>query len=197
MSKEIYNPLPIPKKIPAGYTIWSYALGNYDTPWLDVYYNGAWERLPMGAVESVKQVTTTVVNAGRNAMAGVIGEQIGRTQSKIDAYKIPFLYAHEWSRINKIFKDQIVRTVRYFDQEAGKFILRDMYVSDRTATPFAFKQDGSGEVEIFKDCELHLIDMGRQTTIATKYNPSKSPVQPKPQHSPQPSQSSEPQHSPT
>lgn len=159
MYNRIYNPIPIPSPIPAGKTIWSYKLGNYDVPWAEVYFEGEWVTLPMGAPDTTKQITTTVVNAGRNVDAEVIGEQIGRTQSKIDAYKIPFLYAHEWSKILKIFKDQIVRTVRYFDQEANEFITRDMYVSDRSATVFAYKQDGSGRVEIWKDCELHLIDM--------------------------------------
>lgn len=161
MYNRIYNPIPIPSPIPAGKTIWSYKLGNYDVPWAQVYFEGEWVTLPMGAPDTTKQITTTVVNAGRNVDAEVIGEQIGRTQSKIDAYKIPFLYAHEWSKILNIFKDQIVRTVRYFDQEANAFITRDMYVSDRSATVFAYKQDGSGRVEIWKDCELHLIDMGR------------------------------------
>lgn len=159
MYNRIYNPIPIPSPIPAGKTIWSYKLGNYDVPWAQVYFEGEWVTLPMGAPDTTKQITTTVVNAGRNVDAEVIGEQIGRTQSKIDTYKIPFLYAHEWSKILKIFKDQIVRTVRYFDQEANAFITRDMYVSDRSATVFAYKQDGSGRVEIWKDCELHLIDM--------------------------------------
>lgn len=157
---NIYNPAPIPNPIPAGKTIWDYKLGDYSVPHLEVYYEGEWVRIPM-AKDGVKQVTTTVVNAGRNAEAEVIGTQIGRTQSKIDAYVIPFLYAHEWAKILKIFKDQINRTVRYFDQESGKIIQRNMYVSDRTATVFAYKKDGSGEVEIWKDCELHLIDMGK------------------------------------
>lgn len=161
MSNRIYNPIPIPKRIPAGKTIWSYTLGNYDTPWAEVYFEGEWVRLPMSAPDTTKQITTTVVNAGRNAEAEVIGEQIGRTQSKIDTYKVPYLYAHEWAKILQMFKDKIVRTVRYFDQEANEFITRDMYVSDRSATVFAYKQDGSGRVEIWKDCELHLIDMGR------------------------------------
>ena len=161
MSNKIFNPMPIPNPIPAGKTIWDYKLGNYDVPWAEVYFEGEWVVLPMAAPDTTKQITTTVVNAGRNAEAEVIGEQIGRTQSKIDAYKIPYLYSHEWSKILRIFKDQIVRTVRYFDQEENGFITRDMYVNDRTATVFAYKQDGSGKVEIWKDCELHLIDMGR------------------------------------
>lgn len=161
MSNKIYNPIPIPNPIPAGKTIWDYKLGNYDIPWAEVYYEGEWVRLPMSGVDSMKQITTTVVNAGRNAQAEVIGEQIGRTQSKIDSYKVPYLYAHEWTKILRIFKDQIVRTMRFYDQETGEFITRDMYVSDRTATAFAYKQDGSGAVEIWKDCSCNFIDMGR------------------------------------
>lgn len=168
MSNQIYNPMPIPNPIPAGKTIWSYKLGKYDPPIAKVYFEGEWIPLPQGAVDTTKQITTTVVNAGRNVNAEVIGEQIGRTQSKIDGYKIPYLYAHEWAKILKIFKDQISREVRYFDQEAGSFITRTMYVSDRSATVFAYKQDGSGAVEIWKDCELHLIDMRKVKIRFTK-----------------------------
>ena len=166
---SIYNPVPIPNPIPAGKTIWDYKLGDYSVPFLEVYFEGEWVRLPM-AKDGIKETTTTVVNAGRNAEAEVIGTQIGRTQSKIDSYVIPFLYAHEWSKILKIFKDKIDRKVRYFDQESGSFIQRDMYVSDRTATAFAYSKDGSGKVEIWKDCELHLVDCGRKP----KNNPASS-----------------------
>ena len=168
---NIYNPAPIPNPIPAGKTIWNYKLGDYSVPHLEVYFEGEWVRMPM-AKDGVKQITTTVVNAGRNAEAEVIGTQIGRTQSRIDAYVIPFLYAHEWSRILKIFQDKIDRRVRYFDQEAGNFIYRDMYVSDRTATVFAYSKDGSGKVEIWKDCELHFIDMGKGLQENNPFDPS-------------------------
>lgn len=160
MSNQIYNPAPIPNPIPAGKTIWDYKLGKYDPPAFEVYYGGEWVKMPMASPDTFKIITTTIVNAGRNAQAEVIGEQIGRTQSKIDGYKVPFLYAHEWTKILQMFKDKISRPVKYFDQEAGDFITRQMYVSDRTATAFAYKQDGSGRIEIWKDCELHMIDMG-------------------------------------
>lgn len=161
MSNQIYNPAPIPDPLPVGKNIWDYTLGDYRVKWLQVYYEGEWVTIPMGSADSTKQVTSTIVNAGRNATGEVIGEQIGRTQSKIDGFKIPFLYAHEWAKILQIFKQKISRKIRYFDQEANSFIERVMYVSDRTATIHAFKQDGSGKVEIWKDCEVHFIDMGQ------------------------------------
>lgn len=164
---NIYNPAPIPNPIPIDKTIWDYKLGDYSVPYLEVYYEGEWIRLPMSK-DGLKQTTITVVNAGRNAEAEVIGTQIGRTQSKIDAYVIPFLYAHEWAKILQIFKDKINRRVRYFDQESGDFIIREMYVSDRSAIAFAYSKDGSGKVEIWKDCELHLIDMGK---VQPEHNP--------------------------
>ena len=166
MSNSIFNPLPIPDPIPAGKTIWDYKLGNYSVPFLQVYYEGEWVTMPM-AKDGIKAITTTIVNAGRNAEAQVIGEQIGRTQSKVDAYIIPFLYAHEWSKILKIFKDKIHRKVKYFDQEANDFIQREMYVNDRSAKAYAFKNDGSGKVEIWQDAEIHFIDM---RTYIIKWN---------------------------
>ena len=166
MSSTIFNPAPLPKVIPAGKTIWDYKLGDYSVPFVQVYYEGEWITLPM-AKDGIGAITSTIVNAGRNAEAQVIGTQIGRTQSKIDTYIIPFLYAHEWARILEIFKDKINRKVRYFDQEANSFIEREMYVNDRKAKIYAFKQDGSGAVEIWKDAEIHFVDM---RTIIIKWN---------------------------
>ena len=104
-----------------------------------------------------------MVTSSRSTATGeVIGEQIGRTQAKVDAYVAPLLYAHEWSRILMMFKDQIYRRFRFFDQESGRMVEREMYVGDRSATVYAYKQNGSGEVEIWRDCTVNFIDLGKQ-----------------------------------
>lgn len=102
-----------------------------------------------------------VTSARSTATGEVIGEQIGRPQAKINSYVAPLLYAHEWSKILRMFKDQIHRRFRFFDQESGTMIEREMYVGDRTATVYAYKQDGSGAVEIWKDCSVNFVDMGK------------------------------------
>lgn len=156
---NIFNPKPIPPTAYTDGTLWNYLLGNYDVPWLEAYYENKWIRIPMHK-DGHGGIITTLVNAGRNVTAEVIGEQIGRTQSKRDGIIIPMLYAHEWTNILKIYANRIERPTRYFDEESGRKIVRNMYVSDRSSKVFAYKQDGSGDVEIYTDCAFNLIDMG-------------------------------------
>lgn len=159
---EIFNPLPIPEEAYSDGTYTDYLLGDYSVPAVQVYYENQWITLPMHK-DFRKDITTTMVNAGRNAGAEVIGEQIGRTQSKVSGLVFPYLYAHEWQKILQIYKDNIKRPTKYYDQETGDFIVRSMYVNDREAEVFAYRQDGSGRVEIYQNCSLNLIDMGVQS----------------------------------
>ena len=114
--------------------------------------------IPLPSPDAAKQTTITVVDSARNANAVVIGQKIGRDQSKIE-YRVPFLTGAEWSRILSIFDNSFVNSVTYFDQQKGKKITRDMYVNDRTAEPYAI--DENGNVTVWKDCAFNLIDMGR------------------------------------
>lgn len=162
LNEEIFNPVPIPEEAYNDGTYTNYLLGDYSVPAVQVYYEGNWVTLPMHK-DFRKDITSTMVNAGRNASAEVIGEVIGgRTQSKVSGLVFPYLYAHEWKKILTIFKgENISRPVKYFDQEAGDFIVRQMYINDREAEIFAYRQDGSGRVEIYQNCSMNLIDMGK------------------------------------
>lgn len=166
MPNASYSPAPIP---PAAYTdgtLWNYTLGTYDFPIVKVLYGTEWVTVPM-TKEGASYVITTIVNAGRNARAEVIGEQIGRTQNKIDGMTFPFLYAHEWHKLCKIFKSKIDVSVRFYDVESDSIITRDLYVNDRTAEIHALRQElAAGEdiyrTEVFANCAFNLIDMGVQ-----------------------------------
>ena len=83
--------------------------------------------------------------------------KIGRDQSKVE-YVASILNADEWSEILQIFERSFVNNVTYFDMVANKKITRKMYVNDRTATPYAVDEDGN--VTVWKDCSLNLIDTG-------------------------------------
>jgi len=133
---------------------------------VQVYYDNAWIDLPM-TKEGASYVVTTLVTQGRNALGEVTGEQIGRTQSKIEGMVFPFLYAHEWNKICKIFKLKINVDVRFFDVESNTILTRSLYVNDRTAKIFALRQELIGSetiyrTEIFQDCAINLIDMGKK-----------------------------------
>lgn len=104
------------------------------------------------------QTTTTLVNSGRNANGVLVGQQVGRTQSKVQlSWNI--LDAKVWASILQIFRTDFAVPVTYYDQEAGDLITRQMYVSDRTAQPQ--KVDSSGRWITAKQCKLDLIDTGR------------------------------------
>jgi transglutaminase-like putative cysteine protease len=129
-------------------------MGDYSINMLSINGNV----MPLPSASSMKQTTITVVDSARNANAVVIGQKIGRDQSKLE-FTAPFLTAEEWSNILSIFDDSFVNSVTYFDQQKGVKITREMYVNDRTAEPFAI--DENGRVTVWKNCSFNLIDMGR------------------------------------
>ena len=155
---SIYNPTPIPDPLPEGKTLDDYKLGDYTIPMAWILSNGKWIPLPMGNT-SLGQQIETVVNQGRMASGVLRTQKVGRDLSKIESYVIPMLYAHEWKKLLDIFENSFENKVKYFDMQKG-MIIRDMYVGNRKATVFAYKQDLSGDVEIWQNCQFNLIDIG-------------------------------------
>ena len=128
-------------------------MGTYGIDFLVV--NG--KSFPMTKVDTGKQTVATVVNDARNALGVFIGQKIGRDQSKIE-YVAPVLTADEWSEILQLFETSFINNVTFFDMVTNQKITRKMYVNDRTATPLAI--DDNGNVLVWKDCSLNLIDTG-------------------------------------
>lgn len=128
-------------------------LGEYGIDFLVV--NG--KSLPMTKVDTGKQTVATLVNDSRNALGVFIGQKIGRDQSKVE-YVAPILTASEWSEILQLFEENFVNDVTYFDMVTNTKKTRKMYVNDRTATPYAVDEEGN--VVVWKDCSLNLIDTG-------------------------------------
>lgn len=161
-----FNPIPIPPSAYSDGTYLDYKLGEYRFPIVKVLYENKWVTVPM-TKDGAAYLITTLVNAGRNASAEVIGEQIGRTQNKISSMTFPFLYAHEWHTLCNIFRRKLNTSVRFYDVESDSIIVRDLYVNDRTAEIFSLRQElVPGEdiyrTEIFANCAFNLIDMGVQ-----------------------------------
>ncbi|MBQ8299570.1 MAG: hypothetical protein IJX99_06960 [Clostridia bacterium] len=111
----------------------------------------------MVRADSGKQTVATMVSDARNAQGVFIGQKIGRDQSKVE-YVASALTAQEWSEILMIFERSFVNDVTYFDMVTGSKITRKMYVNDRTASPLAVDEEGN--VTVWKDCALNLIDTG-------------------------------------
>lgn len=155
----IFNPLAIPNPLPEGETLEDYKLGKYDIPALMINTRSSgWVALPDGATDLGQEIET-VVDSGRSASGALRAKKVCRDLSKINNYKIPFLYAHEWKKILDIFENDFINEVQYFDMQKG-MIRRKMYVGNRKATVYAYKQDLSGDVEIWQDCQFNLIDIG-------------------------------------
>lgn len=114
--------------------------------------------IPNPDQDSFKQSVMTLVNSGRNADGQVIGQKIGRDQSKIEL-SWAWLTSDEWSEILKIFETSFFNTVSYTDMVTNQTITREMYVGDRSATPFC--NNGSNQPTHYRDCKLNLIDTGR------------------------------------
>lgn len=80
--------------------------------------------------------TATLVDAARNAEGVNIGAVVRDDVAKADM-TWNFLTVEQWSTINKMFKQsgggKFSNDVTFFDQTAGTWITRSMYVSDRNA----------------------------------------------------------------
>lgn len=153
----LFRPKAIPQQAYNDGTYLNYKLGTYNVKAIQVFDGQGWLQLPDHKVGR-KDLNSTIVDSGRNAVAVTISKQIGRTQSKIGEIVFPELYAHEWQKITQLFDDGFKRPVKYYDMVKG-FIVRTMYVSDRTATVYSYK-DNEGAVEIYTDCALNFIDVG-------------------------------------
>lgn len=73
-----------------------------------------------------------------------------------------YLSVQNWARINKCFKQsaggKFYNQVTFFDQTAGGFVTKTMYVSDRSAGMWRRHPD-TGEVLGWTDCKLSLVEV--------------------------------------
>lgn len=115
---------------------------------------------PYPDYESGMQTQSTTVNGGRNAMNQFIGQQVGRVQAKIEMQWTK-LDASLWASMLRMFDPDyggnFVNPVRYYDMTAAQMITRNMYVSDRSATPYSVDPD-TGIWLLARNCKLNLIE---------------------------------------
>lgn len=103
--------------------------------------------------------TSTLVDSGRNTEGMMVGSVIRENVAKIEiSWK--FLTVEQWANIQKCFEgaDKFVNLVSFFDQSAGGWIDRNMYVSDRKAGMWR-RNPTTGDVMGWTDCSLSLIQV--------------------------------------
>ena len=120
-------------------------VGNYDFPEPSTYDSN----------------TSTLVDSGRNAEGKMIGSVIRDNVSKIEiSWK--FLTVEQWSNILKCFNinsgGKFINNVTFFDQVAGGWITKEMYVSDKKASVFR-RNPNTGEVVGWVNPSLRLVEV--------------------------------------
>lgn len=105
--------------------------------------------------------TATLVDAGRNARGKMIASVIRDDVAKVEL-SWRYLTVKQWGNINKLFKrsagGKFINTVKFFDQTAGTWVTRKMYVSDRSAGMWR-RDPQTGDILGWTDCKLNLIEV--------------------------------------
>lgn len=105
--------------------------------------------------------TSTLVDSARNVQGKMIGSVIRDDVAKVEM-SWRYLTVSQWATIGRLFKQSaggsFINSVTFFDQTEGKYLTRQMYISDRKAGLFRRDPD-SGEVLGWTDCSLSLVEV--------------------------------------
>lgn len=110
---------------------------------------------------SYEGVTSTLVDSGRNLEGKVIGSVIRDDIGKV-TIKWKYLTVAQWAQINQMFKQSLggkfINRVEFFDQTAGDWVIKEMYINDRKAGAWRRDPD-TGELMGWTECSLALIEV--------------------------------------
>lgn len=105
--------------------------------------------------------TATLVDSGRNLEGKMIGAVIRDDVAKV-TLKWKYLTVEEWANINACFKESaggsFINEVTFFDQSAGDYVTKEMYVNDRTAGMWR-RDPQTGAILGWTSCALALIEV--------------------------------------
>lgn len=114
--------------------------------------------VPYPDADSGLQTKATSVNGAFNGNNVFIGQKVGRDRGKVEmSWK--FMDASTWRELLQLFEKHFVVNMTYYDMSQG-IITRSFYVSDRTARPAEFMEDGL-TWRLARDCKFSLIDTGK------------------------------------
>ena len=105
--------------------------------------------------------TSTLVDSGRNVQGVMVGAVIRDDVAKVEM-TWRYLTVQQWANINALFKrsagGDFIRSVTFFDQAAGTYVTRNMYVSDRTSGMWR-RNPVTGDVMGWTECSLSLVEV--------------------------------------
>lgn len=105
--------------------------------------------------------TSTLVDSARNIEGRMIGSVVRDDVAKVEL-KWRYLTVQQWADINTLFKNsaggKFINSVTFFDQAAGTYVTRDMYVGDRKAGMWR-RNPETGEVMGWTSCSMSLIEV--------------------------------------
>lgn len=105
--------------------------------------------------------TSTLVDSGRNVQGKMVGSVIRDDVAKIEI-SWRYLTVQQWADIQKCFRQssggKFINFIEFFDQSAGGWVQRDMYVSDRQSGMWR-RSPTNGEILGWMDCSLSLIEV--------------------------------------
>lgn len=124
--------------------------------WATTESDAIW--LPYPDNDSGLQTKATSVNGAFNGNNVFVGQKVGRDRGKIElSWKR--LDAAIWRSVTSLFSKHFVVRMTYYDMADG-VVTRSFYVSDRTARPGEFLEDGL-TWRTAVDCKFSLIDTGK------------------------------------
>ena len=105
--------------------------------------------------------TSTLVDSGRNVEGRMVGSVIRDDISKVEiSWK--YLTVEQWANIQKCFRQssggKFINAVTFFDQSAGGWVTKEMYVGDRKSGLWR-RDPKNGDVLGWTDCSLSLVEV--------------------------------------
>lgn len=141
-----------------------------------VYIVRGTQRLPFPEPSEYSANTATLVDGGRNVEGEMIGTPVRDNISKIEM-SWRFLTVEEWARVNQFFnpveipppegsdentpptiEGGFINQVGFFDQSVGDWVVKEMYVSDRSSGMWR-RDPETGGVKGWANCKLSLVEV--------------------------------------
>lgn len=117
--------------------------------------------LPAPALGSGKITISTLVDGGRNTNGDFIGSVVGDDKLKIEM-NFSALRPDEMQRLLSVFDrrqgGRFVQRFRVFDPRVNDFVWLDMYVGDRSGTPYLV-DPVSLRPAFWKDAQANLVEV--------------------------------------